>query len=54
MAFWPLYAGPREVWRQTGQIESGQREIFVQDPDGYLLMLAQEFGQRSQEEGPVD
>ncbi len=54
VASWPLYAGPREVWRQTGQIESGQREIFVQDPDGYLLMLAQEFGQRSQEEGPVD
>jgi catechol 2,3-dioxygenase-like lactoylglutathione lyase family enzyme len=37
---WPIYLGPREIWRQTGDRESGQREAFVQDPDGYLLMLA--------------
>jgi catechol 2,3-dioxygenase-like lactoylglutathione lyase family enzyme len=43
---WPVYLGPREVWRRTGDCESGQREFFVQDPDGYLLMIAQNIGQR--------
>jgi catechol 2,3-dioxygenase-like lactoylglutathione lyase family enzyme len=43
---WPIYLGPREVWRKTGDRESGQREVFVQDPDGYLLMLAQSIGER--------
>jgi catechol 2,3-dioxygenase-like lactoylglutathione lyase family enzyme len=43
---WPIYLGPREVWRKTGDRESGQREVFVQDPDGYLLMLAQNIGER--------
>ena len=43
---WPIYLGPREVWRATGDRESGQREVFVQDPDGYLLMLAQNIGER--------
>lgn len=44
---WPLYLGPRDIWRRVGQEEHGQREVFVQDPDGYLLMLAEEIGQRS-------
>jgi catechol 2,3-dioxygenase-like lactoylglutathione lyase family enzyme len=43
---WPVYLGPREVWRRTGDCESGQREVFVQDPDGYLLMVAQNIGRR--------
>lgn len=43
---WPIYVGPREVWRQVGDREHGQREIFVQDPDGYLLMLAEGIGRR--------
>ena len=43
---WPIYLGPREVWRRTGDCESGQREVFVQDPDGYLLMVAQDIGQQ--------
>jgi len=41
-----LYAGPREVWRSYGDREGGQREIFVQDPDGYLVMIAQNIGER--------
>ena len=36
---WPVYLGPREVWRKTGDREFGQREVFVQDPDGYLLKI---------------
>jgi catechol 2,3-dioxygenase-like lactoylglutathione lyase family enzyme len=44
---WPIYLGPREIWRQTGDCESGQREVFVQDPDGYLVMIAQNIGRWS-------
>jgi catechol 2,3-dioxygenase-like lactoylglutathione lyase family enzyme len=43
---WPIYLGPRVVWRKTGDYESGQREVFVQDPDGYLVMVAENIGQR--------
>jgi hypothetical protein len=43
---WPIYLGSREVWRRTANCESGQREVFVQDPDGYLLLVAENIGQR--------
>jgi catechol 2,3-dioxygenase-like lactoylglutathione lyase family enzyme len=43
---WPIYLGPREIWRRTGDRKSGQQEVFVQDPDGYLLMLAQSIDER--------
>lgn len=43
---WPLYMEPREIWRQTGDREGGQREFFVQDPDGYLAMVAESLGER--------
>src|SRR5438445_13391781 len=43
---WPIYLGPREVWRRTGDRESGQREVFVQDPGGYLIMVAHNIGER--------
>ncbi|GAB5469549.1 MAG: VOC family protein [Rhodospirillales bacterium] len=45
-AAWPLHAGPREVWRRWGDREGGKLEIFVQDPDGYLIMLAEDLGER--------
>lgn len=44
---WPIYAGPREVWREVGDREAGQREVFIQDPDGYLLMIAHHFEERA-------
>jgi catechol 2,3-dioxygenase-like lactoylglutathione lyase family enzyme len=43
---WPLHTPLREVWRQVGDREAGQREVFVQDPDGYLLMLNENLGER--------
>jgi catechol 2,3-dioxygenase-like lactoylglutathione lyase family enzyme len=46
-AAWPLHAGPREVWRRVGDHQAGQREIFVQDPDGYLVMIAHDLGRRA-------
>ena len=45
-AGWPLYAGPRQAWRKVGDRQFGQREIFVQDPDGYLVMVADDLGYR--------
>ncbi len=41
-----LYAPIREVWRRWGDREGGQRELFVQDPDGYLIMVAEHIGER--------
>jgi catechol 2,3-dioxygenase-like lactoylglutathione lyase family enzyme len=42
----PLHAGPREVWRRYGDREGGKREIFVLDPNGYLVMMAADLGER--------
>jgi hypothetical protein len=36
----------RDVWRRIGDRIGGQREIFLQDPDGYLVMVAQDLGER--------
>lgn len=43
---WPIHTGLREIWRRVGDRDSGQLEIFVQDPDGYLVMVAEEIGER--------
>jgi catechol 2,3-dioxygenase-like lactoylglutathione lyase family enzyme len=43
----PVYAGPREVWRRYGDREGGKREVIVMDPNGYLVMLAEDLGERS-------
>ncbi|MBM3573294.1 MAG: VOC family protein [Alphaproteobacteria bacterium] len=45
-ANWPLHAAPREKWRRCGDRMGGQREFFVQDPDGYLLMIAELIGEK--------
>jgi catechol 2,3-dioxygenase-like lactoylglutathione lyase family enzyme len=45
-AGWPLYTGPRDVWRRWGDRMGGKREICVQDPDGYLVMIAEDLGER--------
>ena len=36
-AVWPLVLGPEERWYQTLDGERGQRQLWVRDPDGYLL-----------------
>jgi catechol 2,3-dioxygenase-like lactoylglutathione lyase family enzyme len=45
-AGWPIDTGPREVWRRYGDREGGKREIVVLDPDGYLVMVAENLGER--------
>ncbi len=43
---WPIYHELREIWRRAGDQETGQRELFLQDPDGYLIMVAENLGER--------
>ncbi len=42
----PLYVPLRDKWRDWGDRLGGQREFLVQDPDGYLVMVAQRLGER--------
>ena len=42
----PFYVPLRERWRDWGDRLGGQREFLVQDPDGYLAMIAQRIGER--------
>ncbi|POA16786.1 bleomycin resistance family protein [Pseudomonas sp. FW300-N1A1] len=43
---WPQFRPFAEAWYRCGAVEVGQRELLVQDPDGYLLRLVQELGER--------
>jgi catechol 2,3-dioxygenase-like lactoylglutathione lyase family enzyme len=43
---WPVYLGPEERWRRVGSTMSGAREIWLQDPDGYLIRFSQSLGER--------
>lgn len=45
-AGWPIFVAPEEKWYRAGDIEIGVRQFLVQDPDGYLLRLQQEIGER--------
>jgi len=40
-----LYRELKESWYDTGGVLSGQKEILVQDPDGYLLRFTQYLGE---------
>jgi catechol 2,3-dioxygenase-like lactoylglutathione lyase family enzyme len=44
---WPLFVQPAERWYRTDNLESGQRQFLVQDPDGYLLRFAEALGERA-------
>lgn len=45
-AGWPMFRPFAENWYRSGEVEVGQRELIVQDPDGYLLRLMDELGER--------
>ena len=45
-----FYVALREKWRDWGDRLGGQREFLVQDPDGYLVMVAERIGERPLEE----
>ncbi len=40
-----FYVPLREKWRDWGDRLGGQREFLVQDPDGYLVMVAERLGE---------
>jgi catechol 2,3-dioxygenase-like lactoylglutathione lyase family enzyme len=45
-----VFREPSDSWYQvSGALEEGQRELLVQDPDGYLLRFVQPLGRRSNE-----
>ncbi len=46
-AHWPLFMEPQEAWYRQDNIENGQRQFVVMDPDGYLLRLAEDLGERT-------
>jgi catechol 2,3-dioxygenase-like lactoylglutathione lyase family enzyme len=46
-----LHSPVRDNWYAEGEIEHGQREVLVQDPDGYLLRFAQVLGVRQIDRG---
>jgi catechol 2,3-dioxygenase-like lactoylglutathione lyase family enzyme len=41
-----LFLDVEEKWYRTGNVESGNRQFLVQDPDGYLLRFTEELGER--------
>jgi catechol 2,3-dioxygenase-like lactoylglutathione lyase family enzyme len=43
---WPLFMEPETKWYRKGDIETGQSQFILQDPDGYLLRLVQFIGER--------
>jgi catechol 2,3-dioxygenase-like lactoylglutathione lyase family enzyme len=45
-ADWPLFMPLRTKWYRAGEVERGQSEFIIQDPDGYLLRFCQSLGDR--------
>lgn len=43
----PLFRPPKESWYRVDDIDYGQIEFLVQDPDGYLLRFIQSIGARA-------
>ncbi|HLW03232.1 MAG TPA: VOC family protein [Ktedonobacterales bacterium] len=47
---YPLLVEPEERWYRKERLLVGQRQLLVQDPDGYLLRFAQPLGTKPSEE----
>lgn len=45
-AGWPLRLPPEDRWYRRGTVELGNRQVVVADPDGYLLRLFEDLGER--------
>lgn len=43
---WPLLREPEEVWRRWGDRMGGKREIRLCDPDGHLILVGEDIGER--------
>ncbi|MCK3828694.1 MULTISPECIES: bleomycin resistance protein [Pseudomonas] len=42
----PLFRNVEDAWYRAGDVEAGQRQFIVQDPDGYLVRLVERLGER--------
>lgn len=45
-ANWPVFMEMEEKWYRMGEVETGNKQFLVQDPDGYLLRFFQNMGTR--------
>ena len=43
---WPLFRDVEDAWYRADEVEAGQRQFLVQDPDGYLVRLVERLGER--------
>lgn len=41
-----LFRGCTDTWYRVDAMEVGQRELLIQDPDGYLIRLVERLGER--------
>ncbi|MCF5142927.1 VOC family protein [Pseudomonas sp. PA-6-1D] len=48
-AAYPVFKACKDVWYRAGEVEVGQREFLVQDPDGYLVRLVERLGERKRD-----
>lgn len=43
---YPIFSEMEDKWYRTGDTEGGNRQFWVQDPDGYLLRFFEDLGDR--------
>lgn len=43
---WPLFRDVEDAWYRADEVEAGQRQFLVKDPDGYLVRLVERLGER--------
>lgn len=43
---WPIFIPIEERWYAADEVELGQLQFLVKDPDGYLLRLIEDLGER--------
>lgn len=48
-----LFRELKETWYDIGEKLSGERELLVQDPDGYLLRFTQHLGEKPKDIGEL-
>lgn len=45
-AGWPIAYEMKEAWYRANDVELGNKQFCVQDPDGYLLRFFEDLGER--------
>jgi len=43
---WSVFLELEDRWYQQNELEFGNRQFLIQDPDGYLLRLFEDLGSR--------